>query len=92
MVSFESTTVIDNYVRNLEVEPLEREERQGRPVYRSRPDFGKLGRGPKLCRISDFGLATLGDASNVHYHLIQPLQLRAPEVILGLGWSFSADI
>jgi hypothetical protein len=92
MVPFESTTVIDDYVRNLEMEPPSYEEREGRPVYKSRPDFGWLRKGVRFLQISDFGLAACGDVSSLHNHLIQPLQLRAPEVILKAGWTYSADI
>ena len=40
--------------------------------------------------ITDFGLAVEG--SQTHYHPIQPDSFRAPEVILGAGWKYSADI
>lgn len=51
-------------------------------------------------KIVDFGLATSlksdsqgqGGISELGLHPIQPDQYRAPEVILGCGWSFSADI
>ncbi|KAH1424263.1 hypothetical protein KXX32_006990 [Aspergillus fumigatus] len=51
-------------------------------------------------KIVDFGLATSlksdsqgqGGKSELGLHPIQPDQYRAPEVILGCGWSFSADI
>jgi len=42
---------------------------------------------PVLC---DFGEAVLGDAE--HEHDIMPDAYRAPEVILGMKWSYEIDI
>ena len=41
-------------------------------------------------RLADFGEAVADTGHN--NHLIQPLGLRAPEVILGIGWNCKADI
>jgi serine/threonine-protein kinase SRPK3 len=92
MVPFESSVVIDDYIRNLEQDPVTCEKREGRSVYISRPDFGALRKSVRFVQISDFGLAVLSKGSSPHHHLIQPLQARAPEVILGAGWTYSADI
>ena len=73
--------VIDDYIRNLELKPPACEMREGRSVYISRPDFGALRKSVRFVQISDFGLAVLSNGSSLHRHLIQPLQLRAPEVI-----------
>lgn len=57
-------------------------------IYRSRIfETWKRIAPPKL---ADFGLATQGDI--VHLHPIQPNVYRAPEVILGAGWTCSAVI
>lgn len=54
-----------------------------------------------LPKIADFGLATQLNSDNVEgkkgkkeigIHLIQLDHYHAPEVILGCGWGFSADI
>lgn len=73
----------------------------GRVVYRCHNDFGPLDPsklGNIYPQITDFGASTLlGDDSNneatqLGTRPIQPDYYRAPEVILGCGWSFSADI
>lgn len=92
MVPFESPTVVDEYVHGLETEPPSFEEREDRLIYHSRPDFGLLRRGVRFVQIGDLGLAAFGNVSSPHNHLIQPRQLRAPEVILKAGWTYSADV
>lgn len=39
----------------------------------------------------DFGLSAFG-GKNLHSHTIQPQSFRAPEVVIGSGWDYSADI
>jgi hypothetical protein len=43
-------------------------------------------------KITDFGLAQRGDHPGPLVHPIQPNDCHAPEVLLGCGWSYSADI
>lgn len=73
----------------------------GRVIYRCHNNFGPLdpsGLGNIYPQITDFGAATLlgtgGDDGAVQLGTrpIQPDYYRAPEVILGCGWSYSADI
>lgn len=45
-----------------------------------------------LPNLGDFGLAELGNGPEALRHPIQPPLFQAPEVILGVGWSYSADI
>jgi serine/threonine protein kinase len=42
--------------------------------------------------ITDFGAAQYGDKAPVRIPPIQPHAYRAPEVMLGIGWSYSADM
>ena len=70
-----------------------------RTVYRCQNDFGPLNwrELPKMIpKIADFGLAVqlAGEhgQGKTGTHPIQPDHYRAPEVILGCEWSFSADI
>lgn len=69
--------------------PSPRKELDGRAIYLSR-DLemipGKLD-APVLC---DFGSAMLGGIE--HTEDVQPDIYRAPEVILGVPWSYSIDI
>ena len=92
MLVFEEDGVIDDYVKNLDKDPSPCEERDGRPIYASRPDFGPLRRGRGRLKISDFGRAVFGNKSLLYYHKIQPVQFSAPEVLLKAGWTYSADI
>lgn len=73
----------------------------GPVIYRCHNDFGpldasKLGR--MYPQITDFSAAVvLGNNKHDNYvqlgtHPIQPDNYRAPEVVLGCGWSFSADM
>lgn len=74
----------------------------GRVIYRCHNDFGPLDPtklGNIYPQITDFGASALlsddnnsNDATQLGTHPIQPDYYRAPEVILGCGWSFSADI
>lgn len=76
----------------------------GRIIYRCHNDFGALdGRDIKnlIPKIADFGLATRLDKldsqdgvveKQLGIYPIQPDFYRAPEVILGCGWDFKADI
>ncbi|GCB23474.1 serine/threonine-protein kinase SRPK [Aspergillus awamori] len=71
-------------------EPLPQKQLEYRTIYLSRNHFGVEASGLGRPVITDFGLAV--DGSRAHYHPIQPDSSRAPEVILGAGWSYSADI
>jgi hypothetical protein len=56
----------------------------GRPVYRSHHGFGPLRNLKSIPKIVDFGLSTTLSQDDDHY--------CAPEVILGCGWTMSADV
>ncbi|OAA50391.1 protein kinase domain protein [Metarhizium rileyi] len=92
MLPFEDPAVLNDYVREQEANPAPFEERRGRPVYESRPDFGRFRKGVGFVKLTDFGLAVRGDVSTKYFHDIQPLEYTAPEVMLQAGWSYSADI
>ncbi|QUC17593.1 uncharacterized protein UV8b_01834 [Ustilaginoidea virens] len=93
MLPFEQDpAVLEDYVREQQVHPAVFEERRGRFVYESRPDFGRLRDGVGFVKLTDFSTAVRGDVSAKYYHDIQPLEFTAPEVMLQAGWSYSADI
>jgi len=48
--------------------------------------------GNMVAKISDFGLSYILQPGTTMTMPIQPTVYRAPEVILGAGWSCSADI
>lgn len=65
----------------------------GRTIYLCHNNFEPLKKLMNLPKIVDFGLARrISDSDGIETHPIQPDHYRAPEVILGCGWSFSADI
>lgn len=76
----------------------------GRTIYRCHNDFGALNAREiknMIPKIADFGLATTLNKSSIRNEIIgeqlgiypiQPDYYRAPEVILGCGWDFEADI
>jgi serine/threonine-protein kinase SRPK3 len=64
----------------------------GRTVYLCHNDFGPPSLQGMYPRITDFGLAQRGDQPGPLVFPIQPDQYQAPEVLLGTGWSYPADI
>ena len=91
MVGFEDPSVIEDFVRAQAYNPMHRKVLDGYSVYRSHNDFGLLRAKFVLPKIADFGLAQYG-TKGLQRHPIQPDHYRAPEVILGAGWTYSADI
>ncbi|KAI3092197.1 hypothetical protein CBS147333_10251 [Penicillium roqueforti] len=83
--------VLDAVVQDEIEDPLPQKILKDRTIYLSRNNFGlqvgNLGRPV----ITDFGLSVRGD-EGPHNHPIQPNGFRAPEVIIGASWNYSADI
>ncbi|KAI9841786.1 MAG: hypothetical protein M1837_000380 [Sclerophora amabilis] len=91
LMGFENPFVIEDYVKT-QAKPGKVKGR--RSTLRSSNDFGEL-RPPYVTpfmKIVDFGLAQPGDGSEPLRHPIQPPAYFAPEVILGTGWTYKADI
>lgn len=106
-MTFENEDILPNFVKEQTINPTMQSKinpATGQIVYRCQNDFGALDwreLRKMLPKIVDFGLATRLDGNapegkgrkeEIGLHPIQPDQYRAPEVILGCGWSFSADI
>ncbi|CAM6004990.1 unnamed protein product [Sphagnum balticum] len=92
MMSFEDPSVIDEYVKAQADHPMPRKRVGDRNIYLSHNDFGVLKSYWMLPKIADFGLAQQGDGQKPLRHPIQPPLYHAPEVLLGVPWSYSADI
>ncbi|OJJ67248.1 hypothetical protein ASPBRDRAFT_662011 [Aspergillus brasiliensis CBS 101740] len=90
LMALRDYSILDKVSRDEMNEPLPQKQLEDRTIYLSRNHFGVAANGLGRPVITDFGLAV--DGSRTHYHLIQPDSFRAPEVILGAGWSYSADI
>ncbi|KKZ62330.1 hypothetical protein EMCG_00404 [[Emmonsia] crescens] len=107
LMTFENENILPNFIKeqttNLRMQ-RKTDLTTGRDVYRCHNDVGPLDwreLRKVLPKIVDFGLATWLKSDNregkvgkgeVGIHPIQPDHYRAPEVILGCGWSFSTDI
>lgn len=94
MVAFEDQSTIEAFVRGQAARPMARKHVGDRTVYRCHNDFGPISKGlaKMIPQITDFGLAQRGDKAAPNIHPIQPDEFRAPEVLLGIGWSYSADV
>ncbi|KAI9705040.1 MAG: hypothetical protein M1836_006823 [Candelina mexicana] len=98
LMHFESASVIEKYVRKQQETPMPRKLREdGGTIYLSHQNLGPVEVSHALSSsIADFGHAKRLDGGyGKHSHQPIPIQLdrfRAPEVILGTGWSYSADI
>lgn len=91
MVGFENHSVLGDFSRAQSQEPMSLKVQNGRMVYQSHRDFGPLRSSNILAKIADFGLAQYG-TNEPQRHPIQSNHYRAPEVILGAGWTYSVDI
>ncbi|MCJ1253125.1 hypothetical protein MMC24_000932 [Lignoscripta atroalba] len=92
LVRFEHPSVIEDFVQEQAENPMPRKFKDGRSIYLSHNDFGRLRSFRILPIIADFGLAQSGDGSEPLRHPIQPPVFNAPEVLLGTSWTYSADI
>jgi serine/threonine-protein kinase SRPK3 len=98
LVTFEDEVVIDRFVENQKLHPMPRKKIEEGYVYLSHNDFQQLDSVQSLLtiypKITDFGLAEhLSEHSpRPRFHPIQPDAYQAPEVLLGTGWSYEADV
>lgn len=92
MMTFEDLSVLHEYVDAQSDHPMPRKISNDRNIYLSHNDFGNLKSSNLFPKISDFGLAHHNDGAEQLRHPIQPPIYHAPEVLLGIPWSYSADI
>ncbi|KAL1886593.1 hypothetical protein Plec18167_000525 [Paecilomyces lecythidis] len=104
LVSFENEKVLTNFIKRQQQMQYKVDRESGRTIYRCHNDFGPLdvqGIKNMIPKIADFGVATIFDRPDTQdgmvgeqlgVYPIQPDFYRAPEVILGCGWDFKADI
>lgn len=93
LIEIEDPSVLQDFARAQSSNPMARKTKDGHYVYLSHNDFGELRSYYVLPKITDFGLAhKQEDDSVLNRHPIQPDEYRAPEVILGAGWTYSAGI
>ncbi|KAI1905612.1 hypothetical protein LOZ52_006769 [Ophidiomyces ophidiicola] len=93
LVGFEELSVLKDFAELQPSNPMPRKSKDGKTVYLSHNNFGTVRSYYILPKITDFGLAQRQkDATLLNRHPIQPDPYRAPEVILGAGWTYSVDI
>ncbi|KAJ9257019.1 hypothetical protein DTO195F2_5698 [Paecilomyces variotii] len=96
LVSCENPAAIKQFAEKQMKCGLQRKiDSTGRAVYLSVGDFGPLNISALrllVPTITDFGHAQRVTSGVSGFAAIQPDQYRAPEVILGCGWTYSADI
>ena len=92
LLGFEDPSVIEDSVQKQAEISAPPKVKDGRSIFLSRTNFGRLKSFRILPKLGDFGLAQPGDGSEALRYPIQPPLYRAPEVLLGTGWSYKADI
>lgn len=104
LIPFENDDILPRFIKEQEEAQsmqCKTDPETGRVIYRCHNNFGPLdpsGLGNIYPQITDFRAAALlgngGDdgAVKLGTRPIQPDYYRAPEVVLGCGWSYSADI
>jgi serine/threonine protein kinase len=93
-VNFEDDSVLEKFAQAQIENPMLQKKRDKHIIYQSHNQFGPLQvqLGPIVPKIADFSHAQWITDSEPHINPIQSDYYRAPEVILGTGWSYSADI
>ena len=93
MVGIERHTFSHELVKAEAGKPLPEKHLDDRITYTSRHDFKREFTGNIMrAVIMDFEKAVDGDARPQYHHMIQTNGYQASEVILGAGWSYSADV
>ncbi|KAH7317822.1 kinase-like domain-containing protein [Rhexocercosporidium sp. MPI-PUGE-AT-0058] len=92
LVNLESESVLEDFIQQQRQIPLRQHATNDDHItYLSQCDFGPLRDYFILPEIADLDMAQFGDGP-IRIHPVQPHRYRALEVILGTGWSYSADI
>lgn len=95
-MTFEDQSVLPDFVQAQIGRPTPRKVFGSRAVYQCQNNFGDVKDRSALLKmtpkLADFGLAQDGSQPGPFINPIQPDRYHAPEVLLGTGWSYSADI
>ncbi|PNY20667.1 Serine/threonine-protein kinase SRPK [Tolypocladium capitatum] len=95
LMSVERGSLIEHFADSQSAYPMARKECHGHTLYAAHTSYGDIDArlvANMVPKIADFGLARRGDGAHPLLHPIQPNLFRAPEVLLGTGWSYSADV
>ena len=103
-MSFEDGSILTDFIDQQQPMQCKIDGESGRTIYRCHNDFGPLDASKiknMIPKLVDFGLATRLDqpptrdgmvGQQLGIYPIQPDYYRAPEMILGCGCDFKADI
>ncbi|POR33249.1 Serine/threonine-protein kinase SRPK [Tolypocladium paradoxum] len=95
LMSAEHESLIEHFADSQSTRPMARKVFGDRTLYAAHTSYGDIDArfmANMVPKIADFGLAKRGDGADPLLHPIQPNLFRAPEVLLGTGWSYSADV
>ncbi|KAI2912925.1 hypothetical protein CBS147320_10696 [Aspergillus niger] len=92
LVSIEDSSVLHSFAQSQPSKPMSQKTVDGHTIYLSHNNFGRPKSLNFLPVLSDFGSAQFQLDGVTNTWPIQPDCYRAPEVLLGAGWSYSADI
>lgn len=96
LMTFESPSILSTFESTLHKNPMPyKPTRHNRRIYQTHSSFGSLSSLSLIPSLADFGASHRMDGSNpsdFKLFPIQPRYYRAPEVILGAGWSYPADV
>lgn len=90
MIKVEDPFILERDARDEYNNPLPQKVTNERTIYLARNNYGKLMKATAAIQITDFDLAVSG--TRKHTGPIQVEIYRAPEVILDIGYTYSADI
>jgi len=92
-MTFEDDSVLHEFEQRQADDPMAyKASPNGRRIYQTHASFGKLKSFAMQPLLVDFGAAHRMNGAEYKLFPIQPRYYRAPEVILGAGWSYPADI
>ncbi|KAF7193466.1 Serine/threonine-protein kinase SKY1 [Pseudocercospora fuligena] len=92
LMTFEDGAVLEDYVKASREQPVTAAPIGNHDFKTTTADFGKLRPLSLLPTLTDFGLSEVVDGDYTSRRAIQPPAYHAPEVLLGIPWSYSADI
>ncbi|KAK3666901.1 hypothetical protein LTR22_002126 [Elasticomyces elasticus] len=85
-------SILEHHSRTEYSDPLPVKRLADRTVYQPHTNFGALIPNIGGAVITDFDASAYGEGNWDRNHDIQPVRLKAPEVLLRAGFSYSADI
>lgn len=92
LVTFENPSIVHKFVEKLASNPQAQKVVGDRTIYHSHVDFGAFESFDVGLRLIDFDKSQPGDHSGPLRYPMQAAAYRAPEVLMGLPWSYSLDI